>query len=77
VLSLAYLIVFGSLLTFTAYVWLLQVCSAALVSTHSYINPIVAIFLGWTMAGERLTTRTLLGTAIVLASVALISQRRR
>jgi drug/metabolite transporter (DMT)-like permease len=77
VVSLAYLIVFGSLLTFTAYVWLLQVCSPALVSTHSYINPIVAIFLGWAMAGERLTTRTLLGTAIVLASVALISLRKR
>ena len=76
VVSLAWLIVFGSLLTFTAYVWLLQVCSPALVSTHSYINPVVAIFLGWAMAGETLTTRTLLGTAVVLASVALVSLRR-
>ena len=76
VLSLAYLIVFGSLLTFTAYVWLLQVCSPALVSTHSYINPVVAIFLGWALAGEALTSRTLLGTAMVLGSVALVSLRR-
>jgi drug/metabolite transporter (DMT)-like permease len=76
VLSLCYLIVFGSLLTFTAYVWLLQVCSPALVSTHSYINPVVAIFCGWALGGEALTGRTLLGTGIVLASVALVSVRR-
>jgi drug/metabolite transporter (DMT)-like permease len=76
VLSLGYLIVFGSLLTFTAYVWLLQVCSPALVSTHSYINPVVAIFCGWALGGEALTGRTVMGTAIVLASVALVSVRR-
>jgi drug/metabolite transporter (DMT)-like permease len=76
VLSLAYLIIFGSLLTFTAYVWLLQVCSPALVSTHSYINPVVAIFCGWALGGESITGRTLLGTAIVLSSVALISIRK-
>ena len=76
VLSLAYLIVFGSLITFTAYVWLLQVCSPALVSTHSYINPVVAIFCGWALGGEPLTTRTLAGTAIILASVALVSVRK-
>jgi drug/metabolite transporter (DMT)-like permease len=76
VLSLAYLIVFGSLITFTAYVWLLQVCSPALVSTHSYINPVVAIFCGWALGGEPLTARTLAGTAIVLASVALVSVRK-
>jgi drug/metabolite transporter (DMT)-like permease len=76
VLSLGYLIVFGSLLTFTAYVWLLQVCSPALVSTHSYINPVVAIFCGWALGGEALTGRTLLGTGVVLASVALVSVRK-
>ena len=76
VVSLAYLIVFGSLLTFTAYVWLLQVCSPALVSTHSYINPVVAIFCGWALGGEPITSRTILGTAIVLASVALVSVRK-
>jgi drug/metabolite transporter (DMT)-like permease len=76
VLSLGYLIVFGSLLAFTAYVWLLQVCSPAVVSTHSYINPVVAIFCGWALGGEALTGRTLLGTGIVLASVALVSIRK-
>uniref|UniRef100_Q02AY6 EamA domain-containing protein n=1 Tax=Solibacter usitatus (strain Ellin6076) TaxID=234267 RepID=Q02AY6_SOLUE len=76
VVSLAYLIVFGSLITFTAYVWLLQVCSPALVSTHSYINPVVAIFCGWALGGEPLTARTLAGTAIILASVALVSVRK-
>ena len=76
VLSLGYLIVFGSLVTFTAYVWLLQVCSPALVSTHSYINPVVAIVCGWALGGEAVTGRTLAGTAIVLASVALLSLRR-
>jgi drug/metabolite transporter (DMT)-like permease len=76
VFSLAYLIVFGSVVTFTAYVWLLQVCSPALVSTHSYINPVVAIFCGWVLGGEAITARTLTGTAIVLASVALVSVRK-
>jgi drug/metabolite transporter (DMT)-like permease len=55
VLSLLFLIVFGSLVTYTAYTWLLQVSSPALVSTHSYINPVVAVFLGWAMAGESVT----------------------
>jgi drug/metabolite transporter (DMT)-like permease len=75
--SLAYLIVFGSLLTYTAYVWLLQVSSPAVVSTHSYVNPVVAIFCGWALGGEAITPRTLLGTGVVLASVALLSVRRK
>jgi len=49
--SLAFLIVFGSLVAFTAYVWLLQVSSPAVVSTHSYVNPLVAVPLGWAAAG--------------------------
>jgi drug/metabolite transporter (DMT)-like permease len=77
VLSLAFLIVFGSLLTFTAYSWLLQVSSPAVVSTHSYVNPLVAVFLGWALAGEAVTLRTLLGASIILASVALVSIRKR
>jgi drug/metabolite transporter (DMT)-like permease len=76
VLSLGFLIVFASLLTFTAYTWLLQRYSPALVSTHSYINPVVAVFLGWALAGEPVTIRTLLGTAVILASVALLSVRK-
>lgn len=51
-LSLGFLIVFGSLITFTAYTWLMQVSSPALVSTHSYVNPLVAVLLGWAIAGR-------------------------
>ena len=77
VVSLGFLIVFGSLVAFTAYTWLLQVSSPAIVSTHSYVNPVVAVFLGWAFAGEPVTVRTLVATAIILASVALTSVRRR
>jgi drug/metabolite transporter (DMT)-like permease len=73
--SLAFLIVFGSLVAFTAYTWLLQVCSPAVVSTHSYVNPVVAVFLGWALAGESVTPRTILGAAVILVSVALLSVR--
>jgi drug/metabolite transporter (DMT)-like permease len=76
VLSLAFLIVFGSLLAFTAYVWLLQVSSPAIVSTHCYVNPLVAVLLGWALAGEAVTWRTALGTAVILTSVAVLSLRR-
>lgn len=72
-LSLGFLIVFGSLVAFTAYVWLLQVSSPAIVSTHSYFNPLVAVMLGWAVAGEAVTWRTALGTAMILSSVALVS----
>ena len=75
-LSLAFLIVFGSLIAFSAYVWLLQVSSPAIVSTHSYVNPLVAVLLGWAVAHEAITWRTALGTGVILASVALVSVRR-
>jgi drug/metabolite transporter (DMT)-like permease len=77
VLSLVFLIVFGSLIAFSAYVWLLQVSSPAIVSTHSYVNPLVAVVLGWALAHEAVTWRTALGTSIILASVALVSLHRR
>ncbi len=71
--SLVYLIIFGSLVAFSAYTWLMKVTTAARVSTHCYINPIVAVFLGWALAGERVTTNLLVGTAIVIASVVLVT----
>ena len=77
VLSLAFLILFGSLIAFSAYVWLLQVSSPAIVSTHSYVNPLVAVLLGWAVAHETITWRTALGTTVILLSVALMSVRRR
>jgi drug/metabolite transporter (DMT)-like permease len=76
-LSLAFLIFFGSLVTFTAYTWLLQVSSPAIVSTHSYVNPVVAVVLGWAFAGEQFSPRTLLGAAIVLGSVFLLSRKKQ
>src|SRR6266568_961860 len=71
-LALVYLIVFGSLLAFTAFVWLLAHMPATRVASHAYVNPIVAVALGYFVAGEIITARTLAGTALVLTSVFLI-----
>jgi drug/metabolite transporter (DMT)-like permease len=67
-----YLITFGSLLGFTAFVWLLAHMPATRVSSHAYVNPIVAVALGYFLGGETVTMRTLAGTALVLLSVFLI-----
>ena len=77
VLALAYLIVFGSIIAFTVYMWLLTVSSPSRLSTYAYINPVVAVILGWLVAGEGLGLRTLAATAIILAGVAMVSTRRR
>lgn len=71
-LALAYLIVGGSLLGFTAYAWLLARMPATRVASHAYVNPVVAVALGYLLAGEPLTARMLLASALVLASVILI-----
>lgn len=71
-LSLGYLIVFGSLIGFSAYVWLLHATTPARVSTYAYVNPVVALLLGWAFAGEALTLRIALATAGIIAAVALI-----
>lgn len=73
--AVLYLIVFGSLLAFTAFVWLLAHMPATRVSSHAYVNPIVAVALGYFMAGEVITGRILAGTALVLISVFLILRR--
>ena len=70
--AMLYLIVFGSLLAYTAFVWLLAHMPATRVSSHAYVNPIVAVALGYFAAGEPVTMRTLAGTALVLVSVFLI-----
>src|SRR5712671_5988887 len=71
-LALSYLIVAGSLLGFTAYVWLLARMPATQVASHAYVNPLVAVALGYFVAGEALTMRMILASALVLASVLLI-----
>lgn len=67
--AVVYLIVFGSLVAFTAYMWLLRVTTPARVATYAYVNPIVALLLGWGFAGEPLTARTLLASAVILLGV--------
>jgi drug/metabolite transporter (DMT)-like permease len=72
-LAIAYLVVFGSLVAFTAYVWLLRnVRSTSVVGTYAYVNPVVAVTLGAVLGGEPVTGRTLLAGAVILAGVALI-----
>jgi drug/metabolite transporter (DMT)-like permease len=75
-LALLYLIVFGSLLGFTAFVWLLARMPATRVSSHAYVNPVVAVALGYFVAGETITIRTLIGTGLVLGSVVLILRKQ-
>jgi drug/metabolite transporter (DMT)-like permease len=70
--GLAYLIVFGTLIAFTAYTWLLSHISATVVSTHTYVNPIVAVLLGWFLAGEALNARVVIATVVILGSVVLV-----
>jgi drug/metabolite transporter (DMT)-like permease len=72
-IGLAYLITFGSLLGFTSYIWLLDKVSPARLGTYAYVNPIVAVVLGWAIAGEKLSMRTGIAAAIVICAVALIT----
>jgi drug/metabolite transporter (DMT)-like permease len=73
VAALAYLILFGSLIAFTAYAWLLQTVTPTMAATYAYVNPVVAMLLGWLFAGEILSMNTLLGAAIIVGSVVLIT----
>jgi len=74
-LAVLYLIVFGSLIAFSAFVWLLRVSTPARVSTYAYVNPAVAVVLGWALAGEPLSVRTLAAAAVIVAGVVLITSR--
>jgi drug/metabolite transporter (DMT)-like permease len=76
-LSFAYLVIFGSLLAFTTYMWLLRVARPSLVSTYAYVNPLVAVFLGAAIGGEPLTANVGIATVMILGAVALIALRRR
>lgn len=71
-LSIAYLAVVGSIVAFSAYSWLLQHAPVSKVATYAYVNPVVAVALGWAFLGEDLPATTILGTAIIVASVATI-----
>lgn len=75
-LSLLYLAIFGSIIGFTAYSWLLRVTSAARVATYAYVNPVVAVFLGWLVLNEPLNQRTFAATAIIVAAVVCITRAK-
>jgi drug/metabolite transporter (DMT)-like permease len=73
-IALAYLILFGSVIAFTAYNWLMEHYSPTFVATHTYINPIVAVFLGWWFAGEKVTINVAIAAALVILAVFLVDR---
>lgn len=75
--ALIYLILLGGVLSYSAYVWLLKVSTPAKVSTYAYVNPVVAIFLGWAVVGEPLSPRVLVATVIVVTAVLLITSAKQ
>ncbi len=72
-IGLTYLIIFGSLIGFTAYSWLLKNARPSMVATYAYVNPVIAVLLGWLIAGESMTGPMLIGAGIVVGSVVLIT----
>jgi drug/metabolite transporter (DMT)-like permease len=70
--ALAYLTIFGSLLAFSCYTWLLRRANTSMVATYAYVNPVVAVYLGSVFAGEALTLRTAVAAAIIVVGVAII-----
>ena len=76
-LGLIYLIIFGSLVSFTAYSWLLKNAQPAMVATYAYVNPVIAVLLGWLIAGESFTTQMLVGAGVIVGSVALITSNKK
>jgi drug/metabolite transporter (DMT)-like permease len=74
--GMLYLVTFGSLIGFTSYIWLLDKVTPARLGTYAYVNPLVAVMLGWAIAGERLSIRTGVAATIVICAVALITAAR-
>jgi drug/metabolite transporter (DMT)-like permease len=72
VMALVYLVVFGSLVGFTAYIWLLRVSKPAIVSTYAFVNPVVAVFLGWAFFREPITAQMILAAGIIIVGILLI-----
>jgi drug/metabolite transporter (DMT)-like permease len=75
--GLIYLITFGSLVGFVAYGWLLHNAPVSLFSTYAYVNPVVAVFLGWLLANEELNARIILASAVIIGSVIFINYARQ
>jgi len=76
VAAILFLIVFGSWIGYTAYIWLLQHVPTSKVSTYAYVNPVVAVFLGWLVLHERIDRYILMGSAIIVASVVLVTSAK-
>lgn len=72
--ALGYLIVFGSIVGFSAYIWLLKVADPTLVTTNTYVNPVVAVILGWMFAGEQMTSHDALAAVLIIISVIIINK---
>lgn len=75
-LAFLYLVVFGSIVAFTAYLWTLRATTLAVASTYAYVNPVVAVVLGWALAGEPVTPRVAVATSVIVGSVVLITAAR-
>jgi len=72
VAAFTYLVIFGSLVGFSAYSWLVTVAAPARVATYAYVNPVIAVLLGWAIAGEAITMRIAIAAAVIIGAVALI-----
>jgi len=70
--AMAYLIVFGSMVGFTAYIYILKKSTATRVATYAFVNPVVALFLGWLLIGESINLRTIIAAAVILTAVLLV-----
>ena len=76
-LAWVYLVTFGSVVAFTSYVWVLSVAPISLVATYAYVNPVVAVFLGWLVLSEQITPAILVGGLVVVAAVAIVVSAER
>ena len=72
ILAMVYLVLIGAVLAFSAYAWLIRSVPMALASTYAYVNPVVAVFLGWAVLSEPLSLRTVVAGVVILGAVALI-----
>ena len=76
-LAWSYLVTFGSVVAFTSYVWVLSVAPISLVATYAYVNPVVAVFLGWLILSEAITPAIVIGGLVVVAAVAIVVSAER
>jgi drug/metabolite transporter (DMT)-like permease len=74
--AFTYLVAIGSLVGFSTFVWLMRHSTPARVATYAYVNPIVAVFLGWLVLGEPITPRTLVASAIIITAVVIITTQK-